>query len=335
MKILVLGESSPGLSITLMGEHMCAYFESKGHDVAFADVGRTDRPDLSTKGLSKMGGRHIVSLSEWKIPSIRGMVRYQRPLSVQSIYCGNFEDKDETDTTYFLSQFVKPPVPTYHVCHSYHSHAKTVQHARKVFTPSIVQLIAQHTKVFPFGIEEGFAPGKNDPDKMIAPFNRKASQKKIDLHMEVLQKYQAKYGGQCKLWHAPNWGFDEDHPVVTSGVYDVEPQYADRAQFKQAVSEYGLFLCTSQFESFGIYYLELLAAGVVGVFLDRPWINDLLPNYPFIASAADLPATLMAVREDYEASRKLVQEYLASVMEMYRVERFYEDLLGVMGEHEE
>lgn len=333
MKILILGETTPGLSPTIMGNDAMRAFKARGHDVEFSDVGSPGRPDTKPAGLSKLGGRHVLSLSEFKVPAIPSIMRYQVPKSVLSIYVGNMEDKAEADTIFYLSQFVGRS-NFFHVPHSKHTDRVGSAIARKWLAPSVVKSIALQTRVVPYGIEGGFEPGKNDPAKMLAPFNRASAQKNLEMHTFVLQKYQAFTGGTCTMWHAPGFGFSEDSKLDLS-VYQISEQFADRDQFKKTVRDFGMFLCTSKFESFGIYYLELLASGLVGVFLDRPWVRDLMPDYPFIATAEELPALLVWVRQNYEEARKMVASSVIEAVNNYSVERFYDDLLAIMGDFED
>lgn len=62
----------------------------------------------------------------------------------------------------------------------------------------------------------------------------------------------------------------------------VGPLTATREGYWQALSRTTAFLATSVEESYGLEYVEALAAGAVGVFPDLPWAREILPpNYPF------------------------------------------------------
>ena len=62
----------------------------------------------------------------------------------------------------------------------------------------------------------------------------------------------------------------------------VGPLTATREGYWQALSRTTAFLATSAEESYGLEYIEALAAGAVGVFPDLAWAREILPvGYPF------------------------------------------------------
>lgn len=63
----------------------------------------------------------------------------------------------------------------------------------------------------------------------------------------------------------------------------VGPLTASREDYWEALARTTAFLATAEEESYGLAYVEALAAGAVGVFPDRPWVQALVPEtYPFI-----------------------------------------------------
>ncbi len=62
----------------------------------------------------------------------------------------------------------------------------------------------------------------------------------------------------------------------------VGPLTATREDYWHALARTTAFLATSREESYGLQYVEALAAGAVGVFPDLPWAHALVPaGYPF------------------------------------------------------
>jgi hypothetical protein len=97
-----------------------------------------------------------------------------------------------------------------------------------------------------------------------------------------------------------------------------------------------LFLCTSNYESFGLYYLELLASGAVGVFLDKPWVRALLPGYRYVAKKDDLLGMLKHVREHHAEAKQYIQEnVLPFIRATYTIDRFAGELFKNLREIEQ
>jgi hypothetical protein len=86
----------------------------------------------------------------------------------------------------------------------------------------------------------------------------------------------------------------------------VGPLTASREDYWQALARTTAFLATADEESYGLAYVEALAAGVVGVFPDRPWVRGILPEgYPFVYhSAAEAEEMLHRAVTDTAACRK-------------------------------
>lgn len=88
----------------------------------------------------------------------------------------------------------------------------------------------------------------------------------------------------------------------------VGPLTASRDSYWDALSRTTAFLATATEESYGLEYVEALAAGAVGVFPDLPWVRAILPEgYPLVygtpAEATQL--LLRAVTEPAACRREL------------------------------
>jgi hypothetical protein len=90
----------------------------------------------------------------------------------------------------------------------------------------------------------------------------------------------------------------------------VGPLTASRDDYWQALARTTAFLATADEESYGLAYVEALAAGVVGVFPDRPWVRGILPSdYPFIyRTPAEAEEMLVRAVTDTAACRKELDE---------------------------
>ncbi len=68
--------------------------------------------------------------------------------------------------------------------------------------------------------------------------------------------------------------------------YWVGPLTATRVSYWEALAGTTAFLATAVEESYGLEYVEAMAAGVIGVLPDAPWARALVPEgYPFLWSS--------------------------------------------------
>jgi len=95
-----------------------------------------------------------------------------------------------------------------------------------------------------------------------------------------------------------------------------------RGDYDSVLREYGAFLSTSSHESFGIYYLELLQTGAVGVFEDYEWVRKLLPGYPLIVQRNQIVPACLDVMARYDFWRGEVKRMTVPfIRERYDFER--------------
>lgn len=95
---------------------------------------------------------------------------------------------------------------------------------------------------------------------------------------------------------------------------------ASREEYWERLARTTAFLATSADESYGLQYIEALAAGAVGVFPDLPWARALLPQgYPFFY-ASDAQAEEMVYRAvtDPEGCRRQVAAASGDIAEWIR-----------------
>jgi glycosyltransferase involved in cell wall biosynthesis len=90
----------------------------------------------------------------------------------------------------------------------------------------------------------------------------------------------------------------------------VGPLTASRDDYWSALARTTAFLATAVDESYGLEYVEALAAGVVGVLPDRPWARALVPEgYPFFYATPDeAEELLLRAVTDTAACRKAMDE---------------------------
>jgi hypothetical protein len=183
------------------------------------------------------------------------------------------------------------------------------------------------------GLRPGFSPGENDKNSWVLPTNRwldtaKQCSKASDVLRRAAETVQAKHSAtpHVRMVYAPDASptpeVRERHKSLS---FEIQPKQLSVYQ-KQA-SETGISLCMSTHESFGLYHLELIASGCCVVFLDRPWIRSLLPDYPYLYGEKDLESALLTVWENFEEVSKDIREvWSPRVIKEFDLSRWSHDL---------
>lgn len=72
--------------------------------------------------------------------------------------------------------------------------------------------------------------------------------------------------------------------VKRDGRWRVDPLLPSKDDYYASLWQDTAFLATSKDESYGLVYVEAMYAGQVGVFLEAPWVRQVVPaDYPFVA----------------------------------------------------
>jgi len=223
------------------------------------------------------------------------------------------------------------------VVHSKHSYNSVREFCTVWFSPAKARTLLSSIKCVPYGIEDSFVcSSTNSRDKWIVPYNRiNQTQKNISKHYEltkiVSQILGAAEGAEVDMMFiaSPNI-MGQSVSLEKYPEYRFVLQPPTRQEYRELVSDRGMFLCTSNFESFGIYYLELMCMGAVGFFLDRPWIRELLPNYKYIASAQDFPQMVLEAYRNFDEAKSYVQTTVVPfIRKNYTLDSFVSGLVSV------
>lgn len=232
----------------------------------------------------------------------------------------NFEEFDSYTKAGVLSLLALPsPVPL--IVHSPHSHTLVSQHLRSLFSASACRTALSNLHLVPYFVSDEFTYHiYRDPKKWLVPYNRvNIVQKNLPLHTETLSKVMA---------IIPNMGCtyitnDDEVPKLYTHL-----KQGNRQWYTATTKSIGCFLCTSNFESFGIYYLELLKQGMVGVFLDKDWVRKLLPDYPLIVPKAQLAEACVTVVNNYHHWQLEVQPTVEYINRHYTKGEFAKKLIA-------
>ncbi len=106
----------------------------------------------------------------------------------------------------------------------------------------------------------------------------------------------------------------------------VGPLTASRRSYWAALAHTTAFVATASEESYGLSYVEAMGAGAIGIFPDREWVRELVPEgYPFIyttpAQAADM---LERVVTDTQGARKQLDQLVGGSFRQW-IEQHHSD----------
>lgn len=323
MKITIYTDSDVTGSTYIMAVDLSDVLVGMGHEVAICTVighiGET-KPDLLLNfipkdiiRLQKQAGRYFYC---------GGMVTVFTPgLSIFSV----------PEVGYMLLSALETPI----VSHSYAINQDLVNRVRKLFSPAIQRRILDNLMLIPYGVGAAYTFKKKSGKSLrnfVAPFTRAVEDhKRFSVHQQVTLKTStllklkgfdmvtAFYASSPKLSHT-------DSKDMTG--YDVRPIVLGRQEYAKELEQFAFSISTSDYESFGLYYVELLMSGVIVVFSDYPWVRQLLPNYRFVSPDKDLPAMVAYVRENYDVCFEYLEvEVLPVLREKYLLSAFASTLL--------
>lgn len=204
------------------------------------------------------------------------------------------------------------------------------------FSPHFRRSYSDNLKRIQYGVGPEFQDRlRNDKQRWLCPYNRlNETQKNFRVHVEAMIQFKRlmnKLGTPIEndvvLMDHKRSNRERYAGALTE--YNVITQQPDRSKYPDLLNNYGGFLCTSHTESFGIYYLELLASGAVGVFLDKPWVRDLLPEYPYIVKKDELANACGYVVGNYEIAKKRAMDYWNSRRADFDIQKFSEHVANL------
>lgn len=242
---------------------------------------------------------------------------------------------NDPQVAYMLISAVTNPI----VAHSPAIYESLVANAKRLFSPSILRKVLTNIHLIKYGVGD-YEFTKKSGDALnwwVAPFTRAvADHKRFPLHQELNAKAQTMMTLRGVPMHTAFYASSDKLSHIEGKDmygYDVRPIVLDRKAYAQELQKFGFSMSTSDYESLGLYYVELLMSGVIVIFSDFPWVHKLLPDYRFVAKDGDLPALAVYVREHYdECFQYLQDEVLPILMRDYRIKSFATKLLETVGE---
>jgi hypothetical protein len=279
--------------------------------------------------ISKLAGHDtVINLTVGDERRIMELRRFTGIRKIITLLACNFEELSPSEAATLLLHLEEGTDLL--VVHSQHSLDQITSFAKKTLSYPLAQKVLEQVRLvwWAIGDFQLVNDTSKDPLHWVVPYNRfNQTQKDLNLHHEVTSRLQLIASQHGRMLHTDfiYGGLKSDVPAKFTA-YGYVPQ-GPRAQYESRIAKYGAFLCTSKFESFGIYYLELLSKGAVGVFADYPWVRKLLPGYPFIVEKKRLVEACWNVVENYERCYHEAEKAFTTLLDTrYNYERLQKDL---------
>ena len=310
MKCVYVGKNAPGSSMYLVGQQIV--------DNAGGVLCTTVDEHMSA-------GAYVLCTIPEDLPKLEKARRFTGMGKIVTLLAGNWEEYDAWTASAILGYAVDHVF----VVHSQHSFDQVRGAARDFLSPAKYRSLMTNLKLVLYGVGLEFSPQKRDPMKWVVPYNRvNQTQKNLNLHTEITQAFLVHNRGAVNTLFIM---LPRDNKDMDLSAYAVVTQPSTREEYLQLIADRGAFLCTSNFESFGIYYLELLCSGAVGVFMDKPWVHRLLPGYPLIASSKTEALVMMqGVTTDYDHWYDvLVRTWIPLIRQTYVLKNFATQIMNL------
>lgn len=138
-----------------------------------------------------------------------------------------------------------------------------------------------------------------------------AERKRPELFVEVANMATMMTGAQIQVRLLPGksgWSNAVWDEPKRDGRWRIDPVLPSKDDYYRSLWQDTAFLATSNDESYGLSYLEAMYAGQVGVFLESPWVRQVVPeNYPFVArNASEAVAYVKLALSDPEKCHELI-----------------------------
>lgn len=317
--IAIFGDKSLDSSVGQMAAAFAAALESAGHHpVVTSDPAEAIKADLCVNLMMRQAHR------------LHKAQRFGRCRHFIQWYAQNPENFEDYEVATHLMVAAQGKL----VVQSAHLQSMLNDYMRRVFSAAYIKRVYEATLRIDYGVSDAFRWSENnDPDKFVAPFNRvNETFKRFSMHRTITEtvKQSLALRGHATEHHFVRAkdmgmaGLPESHP------YLVRDQPA-REVYEAEAGTYGFFISTSRSESYGLYYVELLLSGVVGLFLTAPWVRALLPDYPFVfESRKELTQAAIALHGNYAEARRLLRDYLEGRESRYRASTFHSTMIKVI-----
>ncbi|NIT54889.1 MAG: hypothetical protein GWN00_01175 [Aliifodinibius sp.] len=331
MNITIYTDKEPTGSIYLMSQDLAEILRGRGYEVIVTS--KLSQKDLGTPDL-------LLNFIPTHIHKILNLKRYIHIGRIVTVYTPSLDAVSESDLIHILSSAAQG-VPIVAISRMVRDHLTLV--VNRVYSPAYRRKILGNLHYIPYGVRDIFTFGEKHKRAIIqhtfvAPFIRCVEgQKQYSKHRELSQKLSVGFSRRSiemttRLYVcAEHMSHVSD--VNTDG-YEVRNTIIDRKKYAEELQEVGAAVSLSKTESFGLYYVELLLAGVVVYFAKYPWVDQLLPGYKLQAPIKDIPEFVLECQKNYPKCRKyILYEVIPYIRRYYLLEEgFSRSIIDTFGE---
>lgn len=314
-----------GQSFRVMAAYIKDYLLGCGHDpVVASKVGELSGSDIVLNFIVE--GVHAVEEER----------RYVGYGPQACLFASNVEEH----TKYKLTGYLSSMESVTFIAHSPY-HYDNILSAIGVFHPVHLKKLRANLKLIPWGVgAEFYSTNENDKKLWMLPFNRwQESQKQATKCTDVCVSARDVLAwkgekGIVLRFNTMSISWEKETFKKRSNLLEVHACPENRGDYIALCQKVGMFVSTSSYESFGIMFLELIVSGAVGIFLDRPWIRKLLPEYKLLVeNLADLPKMTVFVYNNYDRyASYLKKKVIPYIRETYSIPKFCKEITSCLEE---
>jgi uncharacterized protein (UPF0335 family) len=324
MKIVLFTIPEETASLHIMCKDMLAEMKAQGYDVVMTS-NMSELPVLRPDLLVNFSVKDILNIQ-------RAAGRWW--------YCdklvNTFTMSCETYYRAMMAGFLASILDTPMIAISQAIKDDILNRGREMFNAATMRTIAQNTHMINYGVLDCYKfTKKQNLDAFIAPITRLAEDKRFSDHQEATIRTMAlfhmkKMAPRTAIYLTMKLSLSKFKKLTTDG-YDVKEIILDRKVYAEELQKYAFSICTCDFESFGLYYIELLLSGVIVIFADYPWVHKLLPNYKYVCKLDELPGLALHLRKNYdEAFAYIEKEVIPFIRENYLIGSFVNKFMQLM-----
>lgn len=316
LNYVIFSENIPASAITNITKSISDLLQLQGNKVEIVDKVNLLPPSCDV----------LVNLKTNFLPKLFYQKRFCKIGKIINVFTPNFIEFQPHEIVSSIMLFAK----TECICPSPTSFDDLNNFCMQYLSMEMYRDIMSKVKIVRFGIEEIFEDKKtNNKNEFVVPFVRvNETQKNISLHSKITTELKKKLPKTNHTFFLSEFfdGSDKKDTSAKLKPYTVKKAYSDILLIACLARKFGFFVSTSKTESFGLYYIQLIKSGVIGVFVDHDWVHKILPDYPFVFNKNNIVEETIKLYNNYESSKKKLAHYIELIEQTMTWENFTNNL---------